>query len=111
MRFMRLYKCNNCKILSKSKIVDYPTAMKKACRAQYESELSKAESATNNSIKRIKKRNTKYDDTMSDEEYSTPNKRTKLIPFPPTFGTIYHFKYLYYNVIFFYFVKYIRYYH
>jgi len=60
------------------------------CRAQYESELSEAESATNNSMKRIKKRNKKYDDTMSDEEYSTPNKRTKLIPFPPTFCKIYH---------------------
>ncbi|KAL5234629.1 hypothetical protein ACI65C_002039 [Semiaphis heraclei] len=79
------WKLYNCKLLSKSKIVDYPTAMKKACRAQYESELSEAESATNNSIKRIKKKNKKYDDTMSDEEYSTPNKRTKLIPFPPTF--------------------------
>jgi len=86
----KLWKILKIKNLSKSKIFDYPTAIKKACRAQYESELSEAESATNNSSnnKRIKKRNTKYDDTMSDEEYSAPNKRTKLIPFPPTFGKI-----------------------
>jgi len=106
------WKLYNCKLLSKSKIVDYPAAMKKACRAQYESELSEAESTTNNSIKRIKKKNKKYDDTMSDEEYSTPNKRIKLIPSPPTFGKVYHINILpimliYYIYYFFYVVEYL----
>lgn len=53
------WKLFNCTILSKTKLVDYTTAMKKACRAQYESEISESEFATNKPIKRIKKRNTK----------------------------------------------------
>lgn len=61
--------------------------MKKACIAQYESELSESESATNNPMKRIKKRNQKYEDVISDEECTT-KKQTKLIPFPPKFGNI-----------------------
>lgn len=83
------WKLFNCTILFKTKIVDYTTAMKKACRAQYKSEISESESFTDKPIKRIKKRNPKYDDDISDKECTT-KKKTKLIPLPPKFGNIYH---------------------
>lgn len=95
------WKVFSCKLLSKTKIVDYPTAMKKACRAQYESEISESESPTNNLWKQIRKRNTKYDDEISDEEYTVNNKRTKSITLPPTFGKIKCINILYLMLIYF----------
>lgn len=62
--------------------------MKKACRAQYDSEIFESESAINKPIQRIKKRNPKYYDEISDEECST-KKKTKSTPLPPEFGNIY----------------------
>jgi len=82
------WKLFNCTILSKTKIVDYTTAMKKACRAQYESEISESESVIDKQLKRIKKRNPKYDDEMKNALGT--KKKTKSIPLPPKFGNIYH---------------------